>query len=89
MRKPSAGEASELVWFKSTYSSGNDGESCVELALEWFKSTYSGGNDGESCVECAVGPSTVYVRDSKWIDGARLVVSPGAWGGFLGFAAER
>ncbi|MEV7219609.1 DUF397 domain-containing protein [Streptomyces sp. NPDC093681] len=23
----------ELVWFKSTYSSGNDGNSCVELAL--------------------------------------------------------
>ncbi|MFA3873739.1 DUF397 domain-containing protein [Streptomyces sp. MMCC 100] len=23
----------ELVWFKSSYSSGNDGNSCVELAL--------------------------------------------------------
>ncbi|MFD5359718.1 DUF397 domain-containing protein [Streptomyces tendae] len=23
----------ELVWFKSTYSSGTDGNSCVELAL--------------------------------------------------------
>ncbi|MFB8245513.1 DUF397 domain-containing protein [Streptomyces sp. NPDC055952] len=26
-------EASELAWFKSSYSSGNNGESCVELAL--------------------------------------------------------
>lgn len=24
---------SELAWFKSSYSGGNDGESCVELAL--------------------------------------------------------
>lgn len=23
----------ELVWFKSSYSGGNDGNSCVELAL--------------------------------------------------------
>ncbi|MFF0010669.1 DUF397 domain-containing protein [Streptomyces sp. NPDC005374] len=24
---------SELVWFKSSYSSGSEGDSCVELAL--------------------------------------------------------
>ena len=33
MSKVSAGDASELVWFKSSYSGGTDGESCVELAL--------------------------------------------------------
>ncbi|KES07487.1 toxin [Streptomyces toyocaensis] len=33
MRKTTAGDASELAWFKSSYSSGNNGESCVELAL--------------------------------------------------------
>lgn len=33
IRKTTAGNASELVWFKSSYSSGNDGNSCVELAL--------------------------------------------------------
>ncbi|MFF1274073.1 DUF397 domain-containing protein [Streptomyces marokkonensis] len=32
IRKTTAG-ASELAWFKSSYSSGNNGESCVELAL--------------------------------------------------------
>ncbi|MFD4571974.1 DUF397 domain-containing protein [Streptomyces sp. NPDC058417] len=85
MRQSSAG----LVWFKSSYSSGNDGNSCVELALEWFKSTYSDGNEGDSCVELALAPGTVYVRDSKWADGARLVVSPGVWGGFVGFASGR
>ncbi|MGJ5833472.1 DUF397 domain-containing protein [Streptomyces ossamyceticus] len=32
IRKGSAGDASELAWFKSSYSSGTDGESCVEIA---------------------------------------------------------
>ncbi|MFI1731403.1 DUF397 domain-containing protein [Streptomyces acidicola] len=33
IRKPTAGDASELAWFKSSYSGGNDGNSCVELAV--------------------------------------------------------
>jgi hypothetical protein len=33
IRKTHAGDASELAWFKSSYSSGNDGNSCVELAI--------------------------------------------------------
>ncbi|MGY6020531.1 DUF397 domain-containing protein [Streptomyces spinosirectus] len=33
IRKTVAGEAPELVWFKSSYSGGNDGESCVEIAV--------------------------------------------------------
>ncbi|MFF0188967.1 DUF397 domain-containing protein [Streptomyces sp. NPDC005244] len=33
IRKTRAGGASELAWFKSSYSSGNDGNSCVELAI--------------------------------------------------------
>ncbi|MEW2073902.1 MULTISPECIES: DUF397 domain-containing protein [unclassified Streptomyces] len=33
IRKASTGDASELAWFKSSYSSGTDGNSCVELAL--------------------------------------------------------
>ncbi len=32
IRKVSAGDASELAWFKSSYSSGTDGNSCVEIA---------------------------------------------------------
>ncbi|MFF3839512.1 DUF397 domain-containing protein [Streptomyces sp. NPDC001930] len=32
IRKASAGDASELAWFKSSYSGGNDGESCIEVA---------------------------------------------------------
>ncbi|MFB6848161.1 DUF397 domain-containing protein [Streptomyces sp. NPDC056373] len=33
IRKTTAGDASGLVWFKSSYSGGNDGNSCVELAV--------------------------------------------------------
>ncbi|AVH96598.1 MULTISPECIES: DUF397 domain-containing protein [Streptomyces] len=32
IRKDSARDSSELVWFKSSYSGGNDGDSCVEVA---------------------------------------------------------
>ncbi|MEU7717923.1 DUF397 domain-containing protein [Streptomyces tibetensis] len=33
-RKISSGGASDLAWFKSSYSSGSEGDSCVELAAE-------------------------------------------------------
>ncbi|MFG5720796.1 DUF397 domain-containing protein [Streptomyces murinus] len=33
IRKTTAGGTSELAWFKSSYSGGNDGNSCVELAV--------------------------------------------------------
>lgn len=32
-RKASAGHDSTLAWFKSSYSSGPDGDSCVEIAV--------------------------------------------------------
>ncbi|WP_371636070.1 DUF397 domain-containing protein [Streptomyces zaomyceticus] len=32
IRKASAGDASELAWFKSSYSSGSEGDSCIEVA---------------------------------------------------------
>ncbi|MET8078701.1 DUF397 domain-containing protein [Streptomyces sp. NPDC005303] len=33
VRKAPTGDVSDLAWFKSSYSSGNDGNSCVEIAL--------------------------------------------------------
>ncbi|MEI5101277.1 DUF397 domain-containing protein [Streptomyces sp. PmtG] len=45
-------EPSALVWFKSSYSTGQGGE-CVEVALDWRKSSYSSGEGGE-CVEVAL-----------------------------------
>jgi hypothetical protein len=32
IRKASARDTSELEWFKSSYSDGPDGDSCVEIA---------------------------------------------------------
>ncbi|MEU9283277.1 DUF397 domain-containing protein [Streptomyces sp. NPDC048275] len=32
IRKAFAGGTSELAWFKSSYSDGPDGDSCVEIA---------------------------------------------------------
>ncbi|WP_369170223.1 DUF397 domain-containing protein [Streptomyces sp. R28] len=33
IRNASAGNASELTWFKSSYSSSSEGDSCVEIAI--------------------------------------------------------
>ena len=32
--KASVGDVSELAWFKSSYSDGNEGDSCVEIATQ-------------------------------------------------------
>ncbi|MFE5186942.1 DUF397 domain-containing protein [Streptomyces sp. NPDC056628] len=32
IRKSAAGHAGDLAWFKSSYSDGPDGDSCVEVA---------------------------------------------------------
>jgi hypothetical protein len=73
----------ELAWFKSSYSSGSDGD-CVEVALAWHKSTYSAASSGD-CVEVAACPTTIHVRDSKNATGPQLTLSPAAWSEFVGF----
>ena len=65
--KASAGDASELAWFKSSYSDGNEGDSCVEIAT---------------------APGTVHVRDSKHVQGPRLVFSPATWADFVPYASK-
>jgi hypothetical protein len=77
---------SDLVWFKSSYSSGSQGD-CVEVAVSWRKSSYS-GSEGDNCVEVAACPGTVHVRDSKDPDGPHLDFTPAEWTSFLTFAAE-
>jgi hypothetical protein len=81
--------ASELVWFKSTYSDGEGGQ-CLEVALAWHKSSYSSGEGGE-CVEIATCPTTIHVRDSKRLPedgGPVLALAPGTWQAFLGLASK-
>ncbi|MEU9280632.1 DUF397 domain-containing protein [Streptomyces sp. NPDC048342] len=76
----------ELSWFKSSYSSGGDGD-CVEVALSWHKSSYSSGS-GDNCVEVATCPTTIHIRDSKDRQGPQLALSPAAWAGFLAYAGR-
>ncbi|MEU5092221.1 DUF397 domain-containing protein [Streptomyces sp. NPDC021356] len=88
IRKSSATDSSSLAWYKSSYSSGPDGDSCVEVALDWFKSSYSSGAEGDSCLEVAADPTTVHVRDSKYTGGGpRLAFGPSAWAGFVPYAS--
>ncbi|MEU6478247.1 DUF397 domain-containing protein [Streptomyces sp. NPDC047017] len=87
-RNTSPNGASDLAWYKSSYSSSSEGDSCVEVALNWFKSSYSDGSEGDSCVEIATEPSTIHVRDSKHLQGPRLAFAPSAWSGFVSHAAQ-
>ncbi|WP_327400939.1 DUF397 domain-containing protein [Streptomyces sp. NBC_01288] len=80
---------SDLMWFKSSYSSGAGGE-CLEVALAWRKSSYSSGEGGQ-CVEIATCPTTIHVRDSKHLpehDGPVLALAPGTWQAFLGLVSR-
>ncbi|MCH0541128.1 DUF397 domain-containing protein [Streptomyces sp. MUM 203J] len=59
-------------------------------SLEWFKSSYSRSGNEADCVEVATTPAAIHIRDSKTApDGPRLAVTPQAWGGFLGYAAQQ
>ncbi|MFJ9708313.1 DUF397 domain-containing protein [Streptomyces sp. NPDC101234] len=90
IRKTSAGISSELAWFKSSYSSGPDGDSCVEVALAWFKSSYSDGPNGDSCLEIAPTPTTIHIRDSKFTPatpGPQLALAPAVWAAFVPYAS--
>ncbi|MET8767104.1 DUF397 domain-containing protein [Streptomyces sp. NPDC004658] len=63
-----------IRWFKSSYSSSSEGDSCVEVALDW---------------DAAPTPSTIHIRDSKQHDGPRLTVAPSTWTEFVSYAARR
>ncbi|MFJ4951425.1 DUF397 domain-containing protein [Streptomyces sp. NPDC088760] len=77
-----------IRWFKSSYSSGPDGDSCVEVGLHWRKSSYSSSSEGDSCIEVAPTPSTIHIRDSKQDNGPLLAVAPSTWTEFVSYAAR-
>ncbi|MEU2586269.1 DUF397 domain-containing protein [Streptomyces avermitilis] len=79
--------ATELAWFKSSYSS-DQGDSCIEVALDWRKSTYS-GTAGDNCIEVAPTPTTIHIRDSKDLTRPHLALTPTAWGAFVTHAAAQ
>lgn len=86
-------DLSNAQWHKSSYSTGDGGENCVEAAFNfagaarWRKSTYSDG-DGDNCVEVADGhPAVVPVRDSKNPQGPVLLIGAPAWQAFVAWGA--
>ncbi|WP_395370284.1 DUF397 domain-containing protein [Streptomyces tubercidicus] len=85
--KPSAGDASELEWTKSSYSGQGNGNECVEVA--WQKSSYSDNGNSNECLEVAPTPSTIHIRDSKNPDGPQLHLQPSAWADFVTYAADQ
>ncbi|MFF3640055.1 DUF397 domain-containing protein [Streptomyces sp. NPDC002564] len=89
IRTHSAGDTSELEWFKSSYSDSNDPNDCVEVALRWRKSSYSDSSDPNDCVEIATCPDTVHIRDSKNVPGPQLAVPSAAWSLFVAYASQR
>ncbi|OIJ86836.1 DUF397 domain-containing protein [Streptomyces colonosanans] len=54
----------------------------------WFKSSYSSSSEADSCIEIATTPSTIHVRDSKNVEGPRLMLTPRAWTHFVSYASE-
>ncbi|MGW9447049.1 DUF397 domain-containing protein [Bacillus mobilis] len=68
---------SELVFFKSSYSSGSG--NCVEVAFR--KSSYSSGS--QNCVEVADLPAGTAIRDSKHPHEGHLDILRQEWAAFL------
>ncbi len=89
IRKVTAGDASELHWFKSSHSSSSEPSDCVEVAHDWRKSSHSSSSNGEDCVEVARAPRKIHIRDSKVTAGPHLTVTPVTWAGFLAYATTR
>ncbi|MFE7273916.1 DUF397 domain-containing protein [Streptomyces sp. NPDC057623] len=81
--------ATELHWFKSSYSSSNESGDCVEVALDWFKSSYSSSSEPGDCIEVATTPATIHIRDSKTPDAPHLTITPGTWNSFVGHVSDR
>ncbi|MEU5958533.1 DUF397 domain-containing protein [Streptomyces sp. NPDC047525] len=82
-------DLSNASWRKSSYSGGDGGEACIEVAYDfvgaarWRKSSYSNG-EGGNCLEVADGvPGIVPVRDSKNPEGPALLLRAEAWSAFV------
>ncbi|MGW0884933.1 DUF397 domain-containing protein [Streptomyces sp. NPDC002671] len=77
----------ELMWFKSSYSSTGGGE-CLEVAYTWRKSSYSSEAE-DACLEVAACPHTIHVRDSKLgARSPRFGVPTDAWAAFVTYAGR-
>ena len=75
------GDIEDLAWRTSSFT-GDNGDSCVEVAPVWRTSSFSGGNGG-SCVEVAPVPAGVAVRDTKDRTRTPHVHTAAAWAAFV------
>lgn len=73
IRNASSVEPAGLVWFKSSYSGGTNGESCLEIA------------PAPTAIHVRDSKYT-YTREPS-APGPRLVLAPSAWGPFVAYAA--
>ncbi|GHJ36435.1 DUF397 domain-containing protein [Streptomyces sp. TS71-3] len=72
-------------WQKSTYSDGNPGGNCLELAATWQKSSFSDGNSDGDCVELSAptnSPAHIHLRESE-MPGTILTTAPVALGALI------
>jgi hypothetical protein len=58
IRKVTAGTPSELKWFKSSYSSGPDGDSCVEIATSRTTVHVRDSKNDPACPRLAFTPAS-------------------------------
>lgn len=70
-----------LKWLRSSYSGGNGGGACVEVA--WRKSSHSNGGGGGACVEAAAHCGRLHVRDSKDPAGPTHAFDGASWTAFV------
>ncbi|MFF4604009.1 DUF397 domain-containing protein [Streptomyces sp. NPDC001339] len=63
------------------------------MKLTWTKSSYSDSNERDDCIEVATTattattPSTIHIRDSKYLYGPQLHIQPATWTDFVTYAA--
>ncbi|MGX1271220.1 DUF397 domain-containing protein [Streptomyces phaeoluteigriseus] len=70
-------DASALVWFKSSYSGGGDGNDCIEIAT------------APGAVRVRDSKNTEGPQHSKNTEGPQLALSPSAWADFVAYASQR
>ncbi|MEU2771500.1 DUF397 domain-containing protein [Streptomyces sp. NPDC007162] len=71
IRKASAGDIADLAWFKSSYSDGTNGESCLEIAP----------------TPTSIHIRDSKYPHTPAAPGPRLALAPSAWAAFVPYAS--
>ncbi|WP_327332213.1 DUF397 domain-containing protein [Streptomyces anulatus] len=76
----------DLLWFKSSYSSGEGGQ-CIEVAVAAHRAGH-GATFGRRHSEVTSCGRAVHVRDSKDATRPGLMVGVSAWTAFVGSTVQ-